>query len=199
MINFVVRIGNDKCSWLETANETTPMGHMTRKTITDETISPHLRSQELELSNSSPSIQYKHNAVFFELNWSNDELSNSNNTEEKFLSAFCQIRKIVSSMSSGVRMVVQDAGGGISGAAVFVALYQLLQTVDEAILLHSKHGSESADVKIPTLNIYKTVDDLRKNRGRMISTFAEYQYLFRCVKKYMQKRSFFNGIDVPNN
>ena len=55
------------------------------------------------------------------------------------------MRKIIGKDITTTNMVVQDASGGVGGAAVFVVLLKLLQAVDESIENASPEGELSKD------------------------------------------------------
>ena len=96
-------------------------------------------------------------------------------------------------------MLVHDDKGGISGAAVFVALLDLLQKVDEAMLPpDSQLEWVQQEEVIDTLNIFSVVNGLRIARGKMIRNFEEYVFWFRAVVYYAQRKSEYAMIISPN-
>ena len=85
--------------------------------------------------------------------------------------------------------------GGISGASVFVALYDLLQKVDESFSPSNHQLKKSMSTpETPNLNIFEKVNDLRKDRAYMVNTYENYKLIFLCLDNYGKEKEFFDTI-----
>ena len=101
-------------------------------------------------------------------------------------------------MRERATILAHDDQGGISGAAVFIALYDLLEVIDNEMVSTDssfktvKEGSKNLDV-------FRFVKDLRRKRDKMINYFDEYQFLFRALVHYAQNMSYYEKYLPPRN
>ena len=147
-----------------------------RKNIND-----RLRRSEITLLNE---CQKEHQLVYFELfGWSKVELRSIDDFEHLVLS-MCMIRNEMKQAKSALRVMVHDSRGGVGGAAFFVAMYRLMQQIDEAF-----NESDQLKQSIATdISIFHTVNGLRKDRAKMIEDYSIYKLLHRCLAYYGSKR-----------
>ena len=92
-------------------------------------------------------------------------------------------------------MVIEDTNGGIRGAACFAAVYRLLQKVDEICMPPS--GGCPPPAKDQKMDVYNTMNDLRKARQKMVSNFYEYQYILQCVVDYVKNVKKYKEGKIP--
>lgn len=105
----------------------------------------------------------------------------SKQATEQLLNTITYLRKEMNKAQSKMVMSVQDEKNGVSEAAVFVTLINLLEQIDEALIKRSKTGDRSID-------IYKTVNDLRSKRMQMVHKFEEYDFIFKAVVYYAKHK-----------
>ena len=84
---------------------------------------------------------------------------------------------------------LQDEESGVSEAAVFVALLTLLEQVDEVLLSKSK-----CDEDDQTIDIFKTVNELRSKRMQMVKTLNEYQFIYQAVEHYAKHKMHYDRL-----
>ena len=94
----------------------------------------------------------------------------------QLLESICLIRRHVKTDSKGMTIMVHDMDGGISGAACVIALYNLLQSVDECLNEKNEIKKSANDVEV-----FREVNKLRKMRANMIDTFGAYKMLYQCL------------------
>jgi hypothetical protein len=83
-----------------------------------------------------------------------------------------------------LKLVAHDGDGGVSGASVFVALYDLLQRVDESLPCdNTSNGKWSVDENTQ-LDVFTAVNTLRRERASMVNNYANYKLLFMCLEHY---------------
>jgi hypothetical protein len=84
---------------------------------------------------------------------------------------------------SSIKVLIHDSQGGISSSAAFLALYSLLQKIDESF-------TETNQLKSSTKNIdvFSTVNRLRKDRAGMCNSYETYKMLYHCLNYYGPNR-----------
>ena len=148
---------------------------------------------ELELQNKISSSRFSQLINVYEFNqWNKQKLKGNNSMQdriEQFLQFFCLVRKELNDSKDELTVVVHDAEGGIGAAAIWIALYNLLEQYDENIARSSKERVHIND-EMKSLDVSKTVNDLRKQRSKMVNSFANYSFIFECIKYYSHNLGF---------
>merc|ERR1719422_2630564 len=88
---------------------------------------------------------------------------------------------------SSIRVLVTDFRGGVGPSAVFLSLYELMQSVDE--LFFDKSQLKNSKARI---DFAGTVNRLRDDREKMIENYSSYKLLFQCLQYYGTKRDIIN-------
>ena len=85
---------------------------------------------------------------------------------------------------SAIKVFAHDSYGGVRGSAAFLALYDLLQKIDESYTENNKlkRSGEKIDV-------FSTVTRLRTDRSGMVDTYEAYKLLYLCLAYYGPNRS----------
>ena len=80
--------------------------------------------------------------------------------------------------------MVHDCRGGVAGAAVFISMYRLMQEIDDSF-------TENNELKqsVNQISVFHTVNDLRKDRARMIEDYPTYKLLHLCLAYYGSSRT----------
>ena len=124
-----------------------------------------------------------HRTVFFELDEATmDNITASKDTEH-LVKAICLIRNELKQEKSSLKILVHDTKGGVSGGAVFLSLYQMLQTLDKSLTDDNNMKRTTTDI-----DVFDTVNNLRKDRAYMIHNFATYKLLFLSLTYYGENR-----------
>ena len=84
--------------------------------------------------------------------------------------------------------VLVHCSAGVGRTGTFLALYKLLDDVDE--LLKSKTG---------TINIFNTVLSLRSKRVEMVQTWEQYKYLYGSIIAYSREKSGLPKLDLDES
>ena len=82
-----------------------------------------------------------------------------------------------------LKVFAHDSRGGVQGACTFVILYDLFQQVDEGLTDENKIKASAS-----TINIFSTVNRIRKDRANAIEDLSTYQNLFFCLNHYGPNR-----------
>ena len=109
---------------------------------------------------------------------------------KKLLTAITLIRKEIGTNRDSVNIVLQDDYSGSSGAAVFLALLEMLESIDDAI---TKPNIEPNRIK-GEINVFNVVSELRKKRAKMIMNYEQYQLLFKALVFYSKHKNEFDAI-----
>ena len=82
-----------------------------------------------------------------------------------------------------------DDEAGVSGASLFVALYEILQNVDGSVNEFNQLKKSAEDV-----SVFEVVNGLRKDRMMVINTFSAYKFLHLCLMEYGPNKKSFDAI-----
>ena len=90
-------------------------------------------------------------------------------------------------------MASHDASGGVTGASTFIVLFQLQQELYTKLNVRKQGLMDiSREREIEYINIFDKVNELRKNRAHMISTFSNYQFLMTTLAYYAKNKPTFD-------
>ena len=188
-VDIVLKIGSNNMN--ETEDVLQRFGHMDKKLIKRKQIYNFLTKETVSVFHNT-SNNFPQNTLIFTFDgWPTDE-NISEETITNFLLMISIVRRETIRKRGTTTILAQDAIGGISGASVFVVLYKLLEQYDDALF----PGSDESIDENPTLDVFEIVDAFRKLRSLVISSFSEYQFLFRCLAHYAQNREDFDYFNV---
>lgn len=151
-------------------------------------IHPFMLKNEVELYNTTSKRKHTQEVVLFEFNdWPILEVSGKFSTSEinNFLTFFCLVRTELDLTKDKITIITYDADGGISGSSVFVAMYDLLQQIDE-VLPTDDDQPDTSNRQLGTLDIFKTVNDLRNQRSKMVNNYGNYRLLFKINRQSVE-------------
>ena len=114
----------------------------------------------------------------------------SDETIRQLLVSLSLFRKEIGNNRENVNLVLQDEFSGSSGAAVFIALLELLEKIDDCYIdCNTQHGVFKGEI-----SIFELVRDLRNKRAKMIHSYEEYQLLYRALIQYSQNKQEYDEI-----
>jgi protein tyrosine phosphatase len=147
-------------------------------------MSDHLVRTQFSLFNvTAPRAQYRHHTDLFECtSWPNDSITSSKDTQD-LVSSILLIRSEMKLDESAIKVLLHDSQGGLSSSATFLALYNLLQTVDECFTETNQLKSS-----VKKIDVFGTVNRLRKDRAGMINSYETYNMLYHCLNYYGPNR-----------
>ena len=130
-------------------------------------------------------VEKIHHAVCFELmSWPQDGSEVSKDAAQ-LVTSICWIRNEMKGRDSILKVLAHDSRGGVQGACTFVILYDLFQQVDEGLTDENKIKASAS-----TINIFNTVNRIRKDRANAIEDLSTYQILFFCLNHYGPNRKY---------
>jgi protein tyrosine phosphatase len=147
-------------------------------------ISDHLSITEFRLFNTTaPRSQYMQHVVFFECTaWPTGCITSSEQTKD-FVSSILQIRSQMKLDNDSIKLLLHDSQGGLGSSAAFLALYDLIQKVDESF-----NDNNELKRTVKKIDVFGTVNRLRKDRAGMISDYETYTLLFKSLEHYGANR-----------
>ena len=167
---------------------------MTLYVISRTRINDSLDRTEFSLVNDDKSKdQYRHNVVQFELHsWPNEDDINPEDTA-MVVSTICLIRNEMTAKKASLQVLVTDFRGGVGAGAVFLAMYEAMQEVDEAFTHDNQLKKSASDI-----DVFSIVNRLRKDRDRMVEDYDTYKFIFKCLGYYGQNRRQLNQMERSN-
>ena len=165
-------------------------GNLSRRVFTSTQIGENLIMTEMEFFDTTSSkTQFKHPMTLFELTgFPKQELDDVSDVNA-ILESICLIRKHIKGDSKNMTIMVHDPDGGISGAACVIALYNLLQNVDEGLNEKNEIKKSASDVEV-----FREINKLRHVRGNMVDNFGTYQMIHQCLSYYGKNKAHFDRI-----
>ena len=191
-VNLVVHIENemnnppDRLSGLSDPPEwlRSSFGALSCQLLEHFSLDENLSQQNIMIKKFDKTRQIKH---FCFVTWpSNDDFREDN--AKDWLRAINLIRKEMKNSFTNFTVVCQDQSGGISGASSFLALYPLLQSLDEEIREMNSLPKESINPEMHVINLFQVVKDMRQKRAHVVQTFNEYRFLYRCLAFYSRNK-----------
>ena len=88
-----------------------------------------------------------------------------------------------------MRIMIHDPDGGISGASCVIALYNLLQSVDECLNEKNEIKKSASDVEV-----FREINKLRHVRANMVDSFGTYKMIYQCLSYYGQNKPHFDRV-----
>ena len=180
-VDIVLKIGSNPI-W-ESQEKHQSLGYMDRKLIKKKQLQDFL-TRETVCIYYNTSNNFPQNTNIFNFDGWPENGNFSDELINNFLLMIAYVRKETIRKRGTITILAQDALGGISGASVFVILYHLLERYDDA-LIPSLDDSGNTNF---TLDVFETVDEFRKLRSLVISSYSEYKFLFRCLAHYAQSK-----------
>ena len=147
-------------------------------------VKDHLFRTTFSVFNESTiGYQYNHHATYFEfVNWPKEEIMTPKDADE-LVSSLSAIRNEISRCQSPAKIFTHDFRGGIGSSALFMAMYECMEEIDESF-------TEDNRLKKcpPDIDVFQIVNKMRKNRAKMIENFSIYKLLFHCINNYGKNR-----------
>lgn len=159
-------------------NNTTLQVHNRKK------IQRHWSRTEITLFDvTAPGSQYMHHCVCFEFaKWPKEEITSSEETKDLIEGIFI-VRKEFNLEKSSLKIFLHDSESGLGGAAVFLSLYDFLQKIDESF-----NENDELKQSAGSIDVFDTVNALRRDRAYMINNYSTYKLLFYCLEYYGYSR-----------
>lgn len=165
-------------------------GNLSRRVFTSNQIGKHLIMTEMEFFDTTSSkTQFKHPMTLFEITGFPKQEMDDVSEVNDILESICLIRKHIKGDSKNMTIMVHDPDGGISGAACVVALYNLLQSIDECVNEKNEIKKSAFDVEV-----YREINKLRHVRANMVDDFGTYKMIHQCLWYYGQNKAHFDRI-----
>ena len=150
----------------------------------------NLTRTEMFLSDEkSATSDTNHTVIYFEFDaWPKFESTNFKEIAFTVVSSICIIRdEIMYGKITSPKVFTHDSNGGIRGSAVFLAMYQLMDEIDDSF------NSENKLKKyVDHVDVYGIVNCLRDDRKMMIDNFQTYKLLYHCLGYYGSHRKTLN-------
>ena len=165
-------------------------GNLSRRVFTSTQIGKNLIMTEMEFFDTTSSkTQFKHPMTLFELTGFPKQEIDDVNDVKAILESICLIRKHIKGDSTNMRIMVHDPDGGISGAACVIALYNLMQCVDEGLNEKNEIKKSASDVEV-----FLEINKLRHARANMVDSFGTYKMIYQCLSYYGQNKAHLDRI-----
>ena len=163
---------------------------MIRKTVKKIQVTDTMCVYIYELFNTtSVETQYKPQVLSFEIYDLPKKDDFDAEDARNLLTNIALIRKQIKAKNNALKMMVYDDEAGLSGASIFVALYEIMANVDSSVNEHNQLKTAAEDV-----NVFEVVNGLRKDRMNMINTFSAYKFLHSCLVEYGPNRKTYDAV-----
>ena len=112
------------------------------------------------------------------------------------LKTISYVRREIGIKRDSINIAVNDEHGGVSAAAVFIALLYALEDLDDRTSQPDAgiEGPLKVSKETATLDVFKFVNELRKKRMKMVCRHDDYLLIFKAVQRYAQNYRMFQSI-----
>ena len=188
--DFVLSFTNDpKDDYLE-ADEVRSFTKLNLHVLSRTRVNKNLCRSEISLFNTrNAGAEYKHNFIHFEFDAWPKEKHAADESIELLVSSMCLMRNEMSLNKSSLKIFATDTRGGVGASALFVAMYEIMQDVDEAFTDNDRQKQS-----VVGIDVFEIVNRLRKDREHMIEDFSTYGLLFKCLQYYGSNRKSLNQL-----
>ena len=189
-VHVVINLHRGNCSETLMVGHEDSYQHMIRKTVKKIQVTDTMCAYIDELFNTtSVETQYKTQVLSFEIYDFPKKDDFDAEDARNLLMNIAAIRKQIKAKNNVLKMMVYDDEAGLSGASVFVALYEIMANVDSSVNEHNQLKTSAEDV-----NVFEVVNGLRKDRMNMINTFSAYKFLHSCLVEYGPNRKTYDAV-----
>ena len=191
-VDIIVHVGSDKSlpEW-----EKVTYGNVSKKLIECIQIDQNVKREKLDIyvKQNKSTINHPLTVYHFTAWPTNDQFDDDDS--KNFLTMMSFIRRDIGKPEKQFTIVSHDSSGGVEGASSFIILFQMLQELETKLKVRKLElGIISREREIEYINIFDKVDNARKQRAKMISTFSNYKYLFSALAYYAKNKSTFDKI-----
>lgn len=182
--DFVLSFTNEPKDDSLEANEVRSFKRLNLHVLNQTQINEHLCRSEVSLFNTkNAGAEYKHNFIYFEFDaWPKEDPASSYALKH-LVSSICLIRNEMTLSRSSLKVLATDTRGGVGASALFLALYETMQDVDESFTQNNTLKQSATDI-----DVFSIANRLRKDREKMIEDFSTYTLLFKCLEYYGSNR-----------
>lgn len=115
---------------------------------------------------------------------------------DNLLKTISYVRRQIGIKRDSINIAVSDEHGGVSAAAVFIALLYALEDLDDKTSQPDAgiEGPLNVSKETATLDVFEIVNELRKKRMKMVCRHDDYLLIFKAVQRYAQNCRMFQSI-----
>ena len=168
-------------------------GNIVKKIICDDKINNDLYKRKIGVLIPSSSSRRIHRYTEFQCIAPSNLQSES--SIKSFLMTFSIVRDETKKRQEFMKILTHDKQSGNCLSAVFILLYEILETVDKALLLIEEKKFDRKD-NDQLVNIHSLVSEMRKKRMNSIKDFDHYAFIFKCINYYVSHKSEFDKIEA---
>jgi len=172
-----------KCEqyWPTLSQKDLSFDHMKIEITKETKTSDHLIERCLKIENNN-SAGKSHKVIHFQYTGWPD--LDAPTTTEPIISLVKKVRRELVQMNKNGHNVLVHCSACVGRTGTFIALYQLMDFLDDTLLHNPRNSNGEFD---NTIDIFSTVLQLRSKRMFMVQAFAQYKYLHACVASYAKE------------
>ena len=191
-VDIIVHVGSDKSlqQWNKEA-----YGKVSKELIECIQLNEYMTREKFDIyvKHNKSTINHPITAYHFTAWPTTDQFSDIES--KKFLTMISIIRRDIGKPTKQFTIASHDSFGGVEGASSFLLLFQMVQELETKLKVRKLElGNISRQREIEYMNVFEKVDDARKHRAHMISTFSNYKFLFSTLAYYAKNKSMFDTI-----
>ena len=191
-VDIIVHVGSNKN--LPQCNEVT-YGNITKKLIKSIQLDQNVTRETFDIFVKHKKSTSNHPMTAYHFtSWpANDQFDERDS--ENFLKMISLIRRDIGKPTKEFTIVSHDSSGGVEGASSFIVLFQMLQDLETKLKVRKLElGIISKQREIEYINLFDKVNDIRKQRAKMISTYSNYKFLMSSLAYFAREKPIFDEI-----
>ena len=170
-------------------------GNVSKKLIDRVTLETNVIREKMDIFvKCEKSVIYHQITVYHFTVWPSDDQF-GNVDSQNFLTLICLIQRDIGRPTKEFTIAAHDSSGGVEGASSFIVLFQMIQELETKLKVRkSELGDISKKRQVEFINLFEKVNQLRKERAHMVSTFENYKFLLTTLSYYARNKSTFDTI-----
>ena len=137
----------------------------------------------------------KHRSMVYHFSaWPTDDQFKDDDSNN-LLTLISLVQRDIDKESGTFTIAAHDPSGGVEGASSFITLFQMVQELDTKLKVRSAELQDiSRQGEMHFINLFDKVNELRKERAHMVSTYANYRFLLSTLAYYAKNKTKFDEI-----
>ena len=191
-VDVIVHVGSDRNlpQW-----DKVSFGNVYLELVESVNLNENVQREKLTIFVKADVLIHSHPVTVYHFSaWPSDDQYGESDSKN-ILTLISLIQRDIGKPTKEFTIAAHDASGGVTGASSFIALFQMQQDLNTKLKVRKKGLMDiSQKEEIEYINVFDKINELRKQRSKMISTFENYKFLYTTLAYYAQNQSQFEQI-----
>ena len=189
-IDVIVHIGTDQKTpkWKKQS-----YGNISKELVERTVLQNDIVRETIDIFVKHGRAIHEHRSMVYHFTtWPSDN-NFSDKDSDSLLTLITLVQRDIGKPSNELTVAVHDPSGGVEGASSFIVVLQMVQELDTKLKVRKQELLDgTGKTEKESINLYDKVDELRKTRAHVVSTFSNYQFLLSTLAYYAKNKSKFD-------